>query len=67
MAKPTGGWSAWTHNEMVEYLMTGGKLKIRFRCKDGHRGWTKQLGANIDTAIRQHLREMAKGTSVDSM
>ena len=56
---PKDGWQSWTSNPMVEYLVSGNKLKFRFKCRDKHPGWVRPLTGSVDDAIRQQLREMS--------
>ena len=46
---------------MIQYRVTEGDMKIRFRSKDGHRGWTKPIMGSIDETIRRQLRDMSNG------
>lgn len=55
------GWHSWSHNAMIEYLVAGSDLKMRFRCNDGHAGWIKPMTGSIDETIRRQLRNMSNG------
>ena len=46
---------------MIQYRVTEGDLKIRFRSKNGHGGWTKPMMGGIDETIRRLLRDMSNG------
>lgn len=46
---------------MIEYLVAGSDLKMRFRCNDGHAGWIKPMTGSIDETIRRQLRNMSNG------
>ena len=61
MIEHPDGWRTWTQNAMIQYRVTEGDMKIRFRSKDGHRGWTKPIMGGIDETIRQQLRDMSGG------
>ena len=61
LIKPTDGWQSWYHNPMVQYLVAGSNLKMRFRCNDGHAGWIIPLTGDVDETIRRHLRDMSNG------
>ena len=55
------GWRTWTQNAMIQYRVNEGDLKIRFRTKNGHGGWTKPMMGGIDETIRRLLRDMSNG------
>ena len=61
MVKLTNGWRSWPQNTMIQYLQSGADLKIRFKCRDGHAGWTKPLTGDVDQTIRQQLRDLSNG------
>ena len=64
MTKLKDGWTSWTRNPMIEYFVTTGQLRIRFKSHISHSGWERSWTGTLDDTIREHLTELAAGKSL---